>query len=591
MIALNLIAKHDDMKLIVHLYFWLDLSRLIGIAPFDYTVYGDGGGLEWEAWLRSFEWYLQANKVEDDHDKYVKLMHLAGQKIQELYATLPVPENVSKAPRGPLVSGFTPHLTEYEMAVAKLNDHFQPKKNTTYERYELRKLKQNDDEKIAAFAMRLRKQAERCDFGDNFEDHVKDQLIEKCSSSRLRRKLLALGDAKLDVVIREAKAFEAVQEQGQALDEKLDNHDKTIEVNKIDTHQKAVPSINGRAVVCHRCGYTGHRQFDDKCPAKGKTCNKCGGANHFSRRCRTKGEPNRKRNRRVIEKTEQSNDNAETRQMVKSEDEPPYKRKVDDTVKFIAAETENEYIFHIEQSGDRAKNEMECTIGGVKMTVVIDSGTKRNIIDVQAWEYLKANKVVVVRQGTSSNVHFSAYGDHPLTLVGVFEAEIRTTKHRMNAEFYVVKDYGRVLIGYETATSLKVLTIGENVNRIETEEKAGKIKGIIVNIPINPSVKPVAQPYRRIPVPLEKAVNDKIDELSALGIIEKVDGPSDWISPMVVVPKVNDVRICVDMRRANEAIDRENYPLPTIEDFIPHMNNANWFTKLDVKNAFHQVKI
>lgn len=225
------------------------------------------------------------------------------------------------------------------------------------------------------------------------------------------------------------------------------------------------------------------------------------------------------------------------------------------------------------------------------MTVVIDSGTKRNIIDVQAWEYLKANKVVVVRQGTSSNVHFSAYGDHPLTLVGVFEAEIKTTKHRMNAEFFVVKDYGRVLIGYETATSLKVLAIGENVNRIETEEKAGKIKGIVVNIPINPSVKPVAQPYRRIPVPLEEAVNDKIDELSALGIIEKVDGPSDWISPMVVVPKVNDVRICVDMRRANEAIDRENYPLPTIEDFIPHMNDANWFTKLDVKNAFHQVNI
>lgn len=234
---------------------------------------------------------------------------------------------------------------------------------------------------------------------------------------------------------------------------------------------------------------------------------------------------------------------------------------------------------------------MECTIGGVKMTVVIDSGTKRNVIDVSAWEYLKANKVVVLRQSTSANVQFSAYGDHPLTLVGVFVAEIRTSKHHLHAEFYVVKDYGRVLIGYETATSLNVLKIGENVNCIEAKEKAGKIKGVVVNIPINPAVKPVAQPYRRIPVPLENAVNDKIDELAALGIIEKVNGPSDWISPMVVVPKVNDVRICVDMRRANEAIDRENYPLPTIEDFIPHMNGANWFTKLDVKNAFHQVNI
>lgn len=239
--------------------------------------------------------------------------------------------------------------------------------------------------------------------------------------------------------------------------------------------------------------------------------------------------------------------------------------------------------------GDRAKNEMECMIGGVKMTVVIDSGTRRNIIDVSAWEYLKANNVAVIRQETSTNVHFSAYGDHPLTLVGMFVAEIETTKHHMNADFYVVKDYGRVLIGYETATSLKVLQIGENVNQIESKEQAGKIKGIVVNIPINPTVKPVAQPYRRIPVALEETVSAKIDELLALGIIEKVDGPSEWISPMVVVPKANDVRICVDMRRANEAIDRENYPLPTIDDFLPHMNEANWFTKLDVKNAFHQV--
>lgn len=265
---------------------YLDISRLIGIGPFDYTVYGDGGGLEWQAWLRSFEWYLKANKIDDDQDKFVKLMHLAGQKVQELYATLPVPEVVHKVPRGPLIGGFTPHLTEFEMAVEKLNDHFQPKKNTTYERYELRQLKQEDDEKIAVFAMRLRKQAERCDFGDKFEDHVKDQLIEKCASSRLRRKLLALGDAKLDVVIREAKAFEAIQEQGKVLDEKSIGNDKTVEVNKIDAHPKANAFNSNRSIVCHRCGYTGHRQFDEKCPAKGKTCNKCGGANHFSRRCR-----------------------------------------------------------------------------------------------------------------------------------------------------------------------------------------------------------------------------------------------------------------------------------------------------------------
>lgn len=116
-----------------------------------------------------------------------------------------------------------------------------------------------------------------------------------------------------------------------------------------------------------------------------------------------------------------------------------------------------------------------------------------------------------------------------------------------------------------------------------------KIRGITVDIPIKHEVKPVTQPYRRIPVPLEKAVDEKIDSLLKQGIIEKANGPSKWISPLVVVPKKDDIRICVDMRRANEAVERENHPLPTFEDFLPHLARAVVYSKIDIKNAFHQV--
>lgn len=73
------------------------------------------------------------------------------------------------------------------------------------------------------------------------------------------------------------------------------------------------------------------------------------------------------------------------------------------------------------------------------------------------------------------------------------------------------------------------------------------------------------------------------------GIIEEVNEPSKWISPVVIVPKENDVRICVDMRQANESVQRENYPLPTMEDFLPHIGKGKIFSKLDIKSAFHQV--
>lgn len=32
-----------------------------------------------------------------------------------------------------------------------------------------------------------------------------------------------------------------------------------------------------------------------------------------------------------------------------------------------------------------------------------------------------------------------------------------------------------------------------------------------------------------------------------------------------------DIRLCVDMRRANQVVERENHSLPTMEDILPHL--------------------
>ena len=57
---------------------------------------------------------------------------------------------------------------------------------------------------------------------------------------------------------------------------------------------------------------------------------------------------------------------------------------------------------------------------------------------------------------------------------------------------------------------------------------------------------------------------EKIRELEALDIIEETRGPTNWVSPLVVTPKKDgDIRVIVDMRRANEAIERECHPIRT----------------------------
>ncbi|XP_062554188.1 uncharacterized protein K02A2.6 isoform X1 [Armigeres subalbatus] len=75
-------------------------------------------------------------------------------------------------------------------------------------------------------------------------------------------------------------------------------------------------------------------------------------------------------------------------------------------------------------------------------------------------------------------------------------------------------------------------------------------------------------------------------------IIERVNGPPEWISPMVVVPKgKNDVRLCVNMRYPNEAIQREHYPLPVIDTFLNKLRGSTFFSRLDITSAFHHVEL
>lgn len=68
---------------------------------------------------------------------------------------------------------------------------------------------------------------------------------------------------------------------------------------------------------------------------------------------------------------------------------------------------------------------------------------------------------------------------------------------------------------------------------------------------------PVAQKPRRVHFALREKVAAKVQDLIAKGIVEQVDEPTSWVSPVVVATKsVRDIRLCVDMRKANQAISR-----------------------------------
>ncbi len=122
----------------------------------------------------------------------------------------------------------------------------------------------------------------------------------------------------------------------------------------------------------------------------------------------------------------------------------------------------------------------------------------------------------------------------------------------------------------------------------------GKLKDIQVKIHIDESVQPVAQKPRRVPFHLRDKVEQEIERLLDEDIIEKVHGdPTPWVSPIVVAPKKDSesVRVCVDMRKANQAIIRERHQMPTVEELTSDLNGAKIFSKIDLTSGYHQLKL
>ena len=63
----------------------------------------------------------------------------------------------------------------------------------------------------------------------------------------------------------------------------------------------------------------------------------------------------------------------------------------------------------------------------------------------------------------------------------------------------------------------------------------GKLKHFQLKLHVDESVTPAAQAMRRIPYSRRQKAVDKLEELTALDVIEKVNGPTSWINPLVVV--------------------------------------------------------
>ena len=147
-------------------------------------------------------------------------------------------------------------------------------------------------ESIDKYITRLKRKAQYCNFADESE-MIRDQVIEKCTSHRLRRKLLERADVKLDDVIKLAQTMEFSDKQADAIEQGSSGHSQ----EKIgdQSHGAAVNRIKAKKATgqsqqktCWACGRVGHFHGSADCPVKGKKCGTCKKEGHFAQWCRSK---------------------------------------------------------------------------------------------------------------------------------------------------------------------------------------------------------------------------------------------------------------------------------------------------------------
>ena len=118
----------------------------------------------------------------------------------------------------------------------------------------------------------------------------------------------------------------------------------------------------------------------------------------------------------------------------------------------------------------------------------------------------------------------------------------------------------------------------------------GTLPGGLYHIKLKGSYKPVQHLPRSVPLGMQSAYRAELDRLVKEGIITEVHKHTEWINSIVPVMKEDgSLRLCLDPKDLNKAIERNQWYAKTLDDILPELAQSKYFTVKDAMSGFWHV--
>ncbi len=518
----------------------------------------------YKKWVQKLEFYMVASgkSEKEGNIKCATFFNIAGDEAIEVYNAFTY---------GTKADGTAEEKDDYELLKKKFSDHCEPRKNLSYLSHLFFKRCQGQNETIDQYVTDLKNKAKQCEFGVLQNRLIMHILVCGIRDLHLQGRLLRDADLTLDKAVVMCRASETTSQQIKALH--TDSAEQQIlQLNrqsqkKSFKHDGQRENYSSTKFKCGKCGYE-HEKL--KCPAYGKHCNNCNNLHHFGRMCKSK-----QKKRQDVHVIEQNDDSDYS----------------DDL--FVG-------MVNTENNNDQ-NDKWSCTLTLNEQPVVfkIDTGAQCSVMPTKLY-----TKLFPDTQLQKSRVRLLSYSGHKIVPDGQAQVLCEHKGKFYTITIQVIPSDSPPILGRNESGQIGVVkrifsvATGKLTSENVFEEYSDVFKGIgdipgEYHIKVDPNIKPVQHPPRKVPVALRAKVKAELQRMEDLGVIKKVTEPTDWVNSMVTVVKGDKVRICLDPKHLNCAIKREHYPMNTIEEISARLGaeNARYYSVLDCSSSFWMVKL